>query len=64
MSGMLTLFFIDSSLATNAGSQNIVDSTDPPIPRSKNSKVQAASNRFVDLFKQVAREKDEEREKP
>ena len=62
MNGLLTLFLLDGSLATNAGSESIVDSTALNGPGSKNSKVQAASDRFVDLFKRVAGRKSEEKE--
>lgn len=64
MSSMLTLFFVESSLTTDADSESTAGSTAPRTPWSKNSKVQAASDRFVDLFKQVARRKSEEEEKP
>ena len=64
MNSVLTLFFIDDSLANDVGTENIVDSTVPSGAGSKNSKVQAASDRFVDLFKRVARRKGEVEEKP
>jgi hypothetical protein len=59
---MLALFLLDGSLAANAGSESIVDSTVLGNPGSKNSKVQVASDRFVDLFKRAARRKGEEKE--
>ena len=63
MSGTLTLFSADRSLATITNSDSIVDSTVLRVPGSKNSKVQAASERFIDLFKRIAEGKGEEKEK-
>ena len=55
----MTPFLIEDSLVAEATDENIVDDTPVYSSRSKNSKVEVAADRFVDLFKRVAGRKAE-----
>jgi len=53
-------FFFDDSLPADA-SEGSLNDTPIPNPRSKSAKIEAASARFVDLFKRVAEARKQEK---